>query len=421
MTEATRDSITIMITKGRVLATKRIIRRAGAAKPEIQEYGLAKHFSIRERPVGNIYELALLLDEIEKRPDIFVVRGKPAAGINRNHALRRLHPRTHPDGTVTPQTLDPAPRHWIPLDLDALVAPDWLDPFDDPDQTVEFAVGHLPAEFHGVTVRWTFTSGHGVKPGIRLRLFFWADRPLEDRELKVWLGERIPQEGVSRAKWPLRYPVDLSIFSPAQAIYVASPIFEGMIDPVPLRSGLWRGDRDSVTPPGIGESRRVSPLVMPSLGPRREGGGYAAHRARIGDHEGGDGFFRPIKSAVASYLALHGSSVDPSWLRTDLEYAIREAPRDPAKHPDDYVERRVRDLDPLIAAILALEAAAEAERQTRVCEPTYPAPCATVEKAREQLAKALDEHVASIAPYAAARELYRADLKRWQEQTSMAA
>jgi hypothetical protein len=75
-----------MITKGRVLATKRIILPAGAVKPEIREYGLAKHFSIRERPVGNIYELARLLHEIEKRPDIFVVRGKAAPGIkNRRH------------------------------------------------------------------------------------------------------------------------------------------------------------------------------------------------------------------------------------------------------------------------------------------------------------------------------------------------
>ena len=90
-----------------------------------------------------------------------------------------------------------------------------------------------------------------------------------------------------------------------------------MIDPVPLRSWLWRGDRDCVTPPRIGENRKVSPSVMASLGPRRKGEGYAAHRARIGDHEHGDGFFRPIKSAVASYFARHGSSVDPSWLRTD--------------------------------------------------------------------------------------------------------
>jgi hypothetical protein len=407
MTDATRDSITIMITKGRVVATKRITLRPGAVKPEIQEYDRAKHFSIREVPAGNIYEFALLLREIEKRPDVFIVRGKPASGVDRNHTLRRLHPRTNPDGTVTPRTFDPAPRRWIPFDLDALPAPDWLDPLDDPDQTVEFAVGHLPAEFHGVTVRWAFTSGQGVKPGIRLRLFFWADRPLEDWELRVWLGERVPQEGVPPRRWPRRYPIDLSIFSPAQPIYVAWPVFVGMIDPVPVRSGLWRGDRDTVTPPKIGKDRSVSPSVVANSGPRWEGGGYETHRARIGDHEGGDGFFGPIKSSVASYLARHGSSVDPSWLRADLERAIREAPRDAEKHPDAYVEARVRDLDSLIAAFVRIQGEDEVSRQPHRVEATYPPPAPSVAEARSEFARVLDG-------FATAASAYRTDMESYQ-------
>lgn len=65
---------------------------------------------------------------------------------------------------------------------------------------------------------------------------------------------------------------------------------------------------------------------------------------------------------------------------------------------------------------------AEAERRlASQCDPTYPAPLATVGEARERLAQALDEHVASIAPYAAARAAYRGELKRWHEQTSVAA
>jgi hypothetical protein len=87
------------------------------------------------------------------------------------------------------------------------------------------------------------------------------------------------------------------------------------------------------------------------------------HCARIGDHGAGDGFFRPIKSAVAAYVARHGSQVDTSWLRSDLEEVIRRAPRDPVKHSDDYIELRVDDLDPLITAIVEMERASEeAER-----------------------------------------------------------
>jgi gamma-glutamyl:cysteine ligase YbdK (ATP-grasp superfamily) len=61
--------------------------------------------------------------------------------------------------------------------------------------------------------------------------------------------------------------------------------------------------------------------------------------------------------------------VDTSWLRTDLEEVIRRAPRDPAKHPDDYVELRVDDLDPLINAIVAMEAASEAAELAEAQRP----------------------------------------------------
>src|SRR5271167_4984817 len=75
---------------------------------------------------------------------------------------------------------------------------------------------------------------------LRIRLFFWADRALADWQLKAWLSG---------------YPVDQSIFAPAQPVYVARPIFIGMPDPVPTRSGIWRGDRDAITPPTITKPR----------------------------------------------------------------------------------------------------------------------------------------------------------------------
>jgi hypothetical protein len=414
------DSVTVLTTKG-PLATKRVTLPPGATRPVIEQYGNAAFFSIREAPVSGIDDLAALLSMIELRPTSFLVRGKPAAGVDPRNARRRLHARKAKDGTVEQATIQGAARHWIPLDLDSIACPVWLDPVHEADRTVEHVVALLPDEFNSATCWWSFTSSQEFKPGLRMRLFFWSDRQLTDADLKLWLGERMPQADLPHAKWPQRYPVDLTIFAPAQPIYVARPIFVGMPDPVPFRSGVWRGDRDAITPPAI-EKPRVRATGVTKEVAGEPGSGYESFRSRIGDHEGGDGFFAPIKSAVASWIALQGASTDTGWLRADLERAIRDAPRDPVKHPDDYLEIRVRDLDPLIASILALEAASEAaRRQADECEPTYPAPLATVEEARERLAQALDEHVASIAPYAAARAAYRADLKRWHEQTSMAA
>ena len=113
----------------------------------------------------------------------------------------------------------------------------WLDP--DPysyiDKTLWNVTARLPPEFHHVSCHWQFTSGARVKPGLRLRLFYWADRPVSDDELNTWLPEFVDHE----------------LFDPVQAIYVARPIFDGMNDPLPVRSGLWRGSSDMVAVPSL--------------------------------------------------------------------------------------------------------------------------------------------------------------------------
>ena len=176
---------------------------------------------------------------------------------------------------------------------------------------------------------------------ISLRLFFWSDGSLADWQLKQWLADA---------------PVDHSIFSPAQAIYVARPIFVDMPDPVPFRSGIWRGDRDAITPPVI---ERATAKPRPATADPFDGAGgsgYEFHRDRIGDHDGGRGFHGPTKSAVAAWIQRHGAAANTAWLRADLERAIRAAPRNSAKRDDSYIEFRVHDLDTLIAAIGRLEA-----------------------------------------------------------------
>jgi hypothetical protein len=396
------DSVTVLTTKG-PLATKRISLPPGATRSVIEPYGNAASFGIWEASVSGIDDLAALLSTVEWRPTSFVVRGKPVAGVDRRNAKRRLHARKSKDGTVEPATIESAARRWVPLDLDSIACPDWLDPVHEPDLAVEHVVGLLPEEFHGATCWWAFTSGQGVKNGIRIRLFFWSDRVLADWELKQWLRSS---------------PVDPSIFAPAQPIYVARPIFVGMPDPVPLRSGIWRGDRGEISPPVI-EKPNVHAAASGQPFSGAGGSGYEFYCSHVGDHDGGDGFYGPVKSAVAAWVARQGAASDTAWLRADLERVIRSAPRDPAKHDDAYVEFRVGDLDPLIGAIIELQEAREAEAAN--CGPTYPAPLGSVAEARERLAQALDLHVASIAPCAAARAAYRADLNRWHEQTSMAA
>jgi hypothetical protein len=323
-----------------------------------------KTFRAEERPVSSIYELADLLGGIEHDLSSFVVRGRIADGVDRSRMVRRV--RTHADHEPT---LLAAEHHWIALDLDAIPCPEYIDPAREPKAAVEYVIERLPDEFHGATCRWQFTSSQGFKSStIHLRLYFWADRPLSDSDLKTWLCGYEP--GTKDRCWPM---IDGAVFSPAQPIYTAAPLIVGMRDPMPQRSGMLFGEVDEVAAPEIApEHRRIGAYSVHGAGtqaPGEPGLGYEGHCARIGDHAAGEGFFQPIKSAVAAYIARHGSQVDTSWLRTDLEEVIRRAPRDPAKHPDDYVELRVDDLDPLINAIVAMEAASEAAELAEAQRP----------------------------------------------------
>jgi hypothetical protein len=435
------DFVTVLTAKGHQRATKIIQWHGDLGFAEVLPYGSLRTFSATEETVSGIDDLAALLDRIAGEFSSLITRGKLADGIDRNRMRRLALPQRRSDGTVAePATLEPATHFWIPLDVDALPCPGWLDPVNEPDQTVQYVTNQLPEEFRGVTCRWEFTSSQATKPGIYIRLFFWSDRRLSDADLKAWLAEKVPVAGQSRNKWPRRWPIDPAIFAPAQPIYVARPIIVSMRDPVPVRSGLWRGDRDKLTPPIIGKARlaphqsgaRVASAVIeaghdnvtPKLiadGPespptlRRAGVGYEGYRASIGDHESGSGFFAPIKSAVASWIAEHGARADTEPLRADLERAIRQAPRDRAKHPDDYVEIRVRDLESLIAAIRELQRASEAARQQQPrCEPTYAKPLATLEEAEEHICRALDE-------FAAAAAAWRTDLSHWAAAQSLSA
>jgi hypothetical protein len=404
------DFVTVLTAKGGRRATKLIIWRPELGSPEILPYDSMKTFSATEEKVSGIDDLASLLDRISESGSALIVRGRVSKGVDRNRMRRRARARRR-HGIVEPATLEAAAHYWIPIDIDALPCPGWLDAVHEPDRTVEYVVSRLPDEFHGATRRWAFTSSQGIKPGINLRLFFWADRPLSDEELKAWLAERVPLAGQPRTKWSRRWPLDPALFSPAQPIYTAAPIIVGMVDPVPVRSGLWVGDQDAVTPPTMGRTRVVTGKLpgMPESDDRHECGDYEYYRSSIGDQEGGGGFFVPIKSAVASYIARNGASADTDWLKNDLARAIREAPRDPTKHPTSYIEDRIRDLEPLIQAIVELQRASEASREQHECEPTYPAPLPTLIDAEERFRRALEKHVLAVLSY---REL----MTRWNAQ-----
>lgn len=269
------DHLIVLTSLGRKLATKRIFMVDG--QWQVDPYGQETWFSVREVPVHDIKSLGSALAALERDRFSFVIRGRPLPTTDRARCRRLLHDQLE-DGAEVPATFEPCARHCIALDFDALPTPQWdpdhlarrreairadfamrshpaspiwrvddegelplgdnmdiagdadptpIDPVRDWALVCAASVATLPAEFQGITAWWQMTSSAGIKPGIRLRLWFWLDRPVSDAEAKRWL------EGC---------PVDTALYNPVQAHYVAAPIFDPTsLDPVPKRSGwFWR-------------------------------------------------------------------------------------------------------------------------------------------------------------------------------------
>jgi hypothetical protein len=144
--------------------------------------------------------------------------------------VRRL---LHPDpATGELPTLAEAARAWLALDVDGVPLPEGTDACDLA-ACAAVVVRLLPEAFHGVACIVQATASHGIKPGARLRLWYWCDRAITGAECKRWL------KGA---------PVDLSIFGGVQLIYTAAPIFEGHPDPIPHRLAMLPGAPVVVAP-----------------------------------------------------------------------------------------------------------------------------------------------------------------------------
>jgi hypothetical protein len=221
---AMSDSIIILRARGRRLA------KAVRADGGIEGYDSARTVDLHEAEIADLGALEDLLRRLEHRRDRCVVRGA-IVDPSRVKAVRRLLYRDVETGDEP--TLREAPRRWLALDFDTLALPAGVAP-EDLIGCGCTASESLPAEFLWVRTIVQATASHGLKPGARLRLWYWLDRPVGGDELKYWL----------RAA-----PVDLKIFGAAQVIYTAAPLFlTGSFDPLPTRIAVIPGDEAVAVP-----------------------------------------------------------------------------------------------------------------------------------------------------------------------------
>lgn len=245
------DFATVIRARGRHLA--KTIRADGSAEADTP-----RTVDLRRVEVPNLDSIAALLRNLAERRDCCIVRGEiidPA----RVSGVRRLC-RPDPETGDAP-TLREAAHHWLALDLDSLPLPEGTDAADLP-ACARAVLVQLPPAFHGARCIVQATASHGIKPGARLRLWFWLSRPLTNAECKAWLRTA---------------RVDRTLYSPAQPHYTAAPVFDGRPDPMPHRLAELHGTAEveppsaaALTPPGNLAAGMGRPLAASGYRPRHD-------------------------------------------------------------------------------------------------------------------------------------------------------
>lgn len=185
-------------------------------KPQIQ----IKYFRAATVGVDSLATLATTLDKVALHGSCYVVRGKVIGDPKR---MRRTH--------LDEPTLEEHAHRWLLIDVDTHEAIT-----DMAERAEHYALEtRKKLGFEQSACWWQATGSAGIKPGIRLRLGFWLDRPQDNKQLKTWLGTK---------------PVDLSLYTPSQPHFVAHPIFKGVKDPFEgrARSGVLPGAPELVVP-----------------------------------------------------------------------------------------------------------------------------------------------------------------------------
>jgi len=174
--------------------------------------------------------------------------------------------------------------------------------------------------------------------------------------------------------------IDPALFTPVQPHYIARPLFEdGINDPLPVRSGFWQGldDYATLNIPTVEERKpayKTAAAYCPGLG-------YQGYLASIGDDK--SGYYKPIVSAIASYVAANGvEGTAPEAVKADIRAAIGAASHD--NRPMEEIERYESDkfLDDIFEWVFACEQEkARLPETVTFLPPYYPYPAyANVEK-----------------------------------------
>ena len=309
---AIAETMTCLRARGRCLAK--------TLRPDAtwQGYDKARTFDVSAVPVAGLDDIAEALAVLLPQSDRCVIRGELIEGTS-PVAVRRL---LHLDKTTGElPTFREEPRRWLALDVEGVERPPGC-PVADLPQCASVALRELPGAFQQAASIIQASAGHGFKPDLRLRLWFWLDRPISGAEASRWL------KGT---------PADASVFRAVQPIYTAAPILPpDMPDPIPQRLVRLSGAamvavpaRDALAPQKPACVRPTKPWTVLRSGLSA----YVAAALRSGADKitmAGEGNRHPTLVAEARRLArfVAPGLLDAAMIRSTLADAARQAGKD---------------------------------------------------------------------------------------------
>lgn len=212
------EFITVLQSKGLNLC------KVWKADGTIVPYSNSKWFTYEQVEVANIDDLSKLLSRLEQEPTRCIIRAMPK------------HEVAQPIRRLIENVID-GPLCSLLIEVDDF-RPLLNNPVTEPqDSAIEFITECLPPCFHDASFHWQMSNSAGA-PGneglLKAHIWWWLSTPYDSATLRAWATAENLQ-------------LDKSVLNPVQVNYTAAPVFEsGRVDPVPVRSGLYRGLRDDV-------------------------------------------------------------------------------------------------------------------------------------------------------------------------------
>lgn len=220
------DKIVILTCEGNKNKATKVFSKRGDGTIERRSFDAGLYFTHEERTVSGLSDLSNLLEMLLDEPNKLIIRGAPKEAAGRI-VRRKIYP-PH-------ASFDAVPRSYVMFDFDKLKCPDYFDAAKNPDEIVKWARETLPTPFKKASCHYKFSSSQNMykESAASLHLWFWLERAVSDDELKRYF--RIHPA-----------PIDMALFNPVQIHYTARPIFDGLEDPLPKRSGVLAGSHASV-------------------------------------------------------------------------------------------------------------------------------------------------------------------------------